>query len=64
MAVLKVKNGDEWIPVVGSSDYDAEAADAILQENIDDKIWVGTAAEYAALGADVKPTTLYCLTDN
>ena len=29
----------------------------------DEKIWVGTTAEYNALGANVNPTTLYCLTD-
>lgn len=31
---------------------------------VDDKIWVGTTAEYNSIDpADIKPTTLYCLTD-
>jgi hypothetical protein len=33
------------------------------KQTVDDKIQVMTTAEYNALGADVNPTTLYCLTD-
>jgi hypothetical protein len=33
------------------------------KQTVDDKIQVMTTAEYNALGANVNPTTLYCLTD-
>lgn len=33
------------------------------KQYVDDKIQVMTTAEYNALGANVNPTTLYCLTD-
>jgi len=34
------------------------------KQTVDDKIWVGTTAEYISIDpADIKPTTLYCITD-
>ena len=35
-----------------------------IKQTVDDKIWVGTTAEYLSIDIrDINPTTLYCLTD-
>ncbi len=47
---------------VDGSDYTPTQPNSIAtKQTVDDKIWVGTTAEYNALTKN--PTTLYCLTD-
>jgi hypothetical protein len=55
-ATLKAGDGSEYVPT--------DSASIATKKTVDDKIWVGTTAEYLAIdGRDILPTTLYCLTD-
>jgi hypothetical protein len=53
-ATLKAVDGSEYVPT--------NPASLATKKIVDDKIWVGTTAQYNAI-ATKNPTTLYCLTD-
>ena len=55
-ATLKTGGGSEYVPT--------DSASIATKKIVDDKIWVGTTAQYLAIPPrDILPTTLYCLTD-
>ena len=55
-ATLKAGNGSEYVPT--------DSASIATKKIVDDKIWVGTTAQYLNIPPrDILPTTLYCLTD-
>ena len=55
-ATLTKGNGSEYVPTAANS--------IATKKTVDDKIWVGTTAQYLAIPIrDILPTTLYCLTD-
>jgi hypothetical protein len=53
-ATLTAGDGSEYVPT--------DSASIATKKIVDDKIWVGTTAQYNAI-ATKNPTTLYCLTD-
>jgi hypothetical protein len=55
-ATLKAGDGSEYVPT--------DSASIATKKIVDDKIWVGTTAQYLNIDIrDILPTTLYCLTD-
>jgi hypothetical protein len=55
-ATLTAGDGSEYVPT--------DSASIATKKIVDDKIWVGTTAQYLAIPIrDILPTTLYCLTD-
>ena len=55
-ATLSAGDGSEYVP--------NEAASIATKKTVDEKIWVGTTEEYSKIDpSEIKPTTLYCLTD-
>ena len=53
-AFLNASDGSDYTPTQPNS--------IATKQTVDDKIWVGTTAQYNAI-ATKNPTTLYCLTD-
>ena len=55
-ALLAGSDGSEYVPTAPAS--------IATKKIVDDKIWVGTTAQYLNIDIrDILPTTLYCLTD-
>jgi hypothetical protein len=55
-ATLKAGDGSEYVPT--------DSASIATKKTVDEKIWVGSTAQYLAIPIrDILPTTLYCLTD-
>jgi hypothetical protein len=56
---------DKPLDIIAFDGYVPQTANSIAtKKTVDDKIWVGTTAQYLAIPIrDILPTTLYCLTD-